>query len=177
MYYMMMTVNRSRGQQGQFIHKSDSDRQVRSLRATDWVWQAFGQYADEQGMTRADLLEQLVQQWQQNHAKPQSVLEPVDPAKTPQAIKSVSVKPPAKQVRYYLQLSYTKGKRREQWYWNGSELIPKTHLPPKQQAKIYHSRATALSAAKKLQRHVDQFAYKVKQPAELLSLKPVRVTW
>lgn len=54
--------------------------------------------------------------------------------------------------------------------------IPKGFRHPKHQAKVYGSKASALSAAKKLQKHVDQFADRVKQPAELLSLKPVRVT-
>jgi hypothetical protein len=138
------------------------------------VWQ----YAEEQGMTRADLLVQLVQQWEQQHPQPQPVdaelVEPVVPASLASTEKPVAA---TSKARYYLQLAYTTRKRKEQWYWNGSELLPKGYLHPSQQAKVYDSRASALSAAKKLQKHVDQFAARVKQPAALLSLKPVRVTW
>lgn len=129
-------------------------------------------------MTRADLLEQLGQQWEQKHSHPQSVdselVELVVPARLSRTEKPVSA---TSKSRYYLQLTYTTRKRKEQWYWNGSELLPKGYLHPSQQAKVYDSRASALSAAKKLQRHVDQFAERMKQPAALLSLKPVRVTW
>lgn len=175
-------MSRARGQQGRFSHKSEGDRQVRSLRVTDLVWQAFGKYAEEQGMTRADLLEQLVQQWEQQHSHPQAVdaelVEPVVPARLASTEKPVAA---TSKARYYLQLAYTsytnKGARRSQWYWDGSELIPKGVPHPSQRAKVYSSKAGALSAAKRLQPHVDQFAARVKQPAALLSLKPVRVTW
>ena len=50
----------NRGEKGQFILKSDTERAVRSLRATDWVWDEFGFLADSRGITRADLLEQWV---------------------------------------------------------------------------------------------------------------------
>lgn len=45
---------------GQFALKSDAARSVRSIRATDWVWDEFGFLADGQKITRADLLEQWV---------------------------------------------------------------------------------------------------------------------
>jgi hypothetical protein len=78
---------------------------------------------------------------------------------------------------YYLQLSYARGARREQWYWDGAELIPKPARHPSHCAKVYTSKTGAVIAAKRLQIHVERFADRVKQPAELLSLKPVRVTW
>lgn len=43
---------------GKFAPKSDAERKVRSIRATDWVWDEFGFLADSQKITRADLLEQ-----------------------------------------------------------------------------------------------------------------------
>ena len=49
-----------RNKKGQFGRKSDSDRQVRSIRVTDEVWQNFGNMASERGITRADLLEKIV---------------------------------------------------------------------------------------------------------------------
>jgi hypothetical protein len=49
-----------RTETGQFALKSDAVRSVRSIRATDWVWDEFGFLADGQKLTRADLLEQWV---------------------------------------------------------------------------------------------------------------------
>jgi hypothetical protein len=60
--------------------------------------------------------------------------------------------------RYYLQLSYTTRHRREQWYWDGKELIPKPARHPSQYAKVYDSKAGAAIAAKRLQPHVERFA-------------------
>lgn len=40
--------------------KSETERLVRSVRATEWVWNEFGFLADSRGITRADLLEQWV---------------------------------------------------------------------------------------------------------------------
>ena len=42
---------------GQFVPKSDAERQVRSIRATERTWNDFGFLADERRITRADLLE------------------------------------------------------------------------------------------------------------------------
>lgn len=49
-----------RNQQGQFINKSDSERRVRSIRVTDEVWEKFGEMAIQRGITRADLLEEII---------------------------------------------------------------------------------------------------------------------
>ena len=46
-----------RTEQGKFAAKSDSERKVRSIRATDRVWDDFGFEADKRRITRADLLE------------------------------------------------------------------------------------------------------------------------
>lgn len=46
-----------RTEQGKFAPKSDSERKVRSIRATDKVWDDFGFEADKRRITRADLLE------------------------------------------------------------------------------------------------------------------------
>lgn len=45
---------------GKFILKSETERHVRSIRATDRVWDDFGFLADSRRITRADLLEQWV---------------------------------------------------------------------------------------------------------------------
>ena len=56
----MVIVMRDRNYRGQYLHKSDSGRQVRSIRVTDQIWQEFGEMADRQNITRADLLEEIV---------------------------------------------------------------------------------------------------------------------
>ena len=50
----------SRDKKGQFGNKSDSNRKVRSIRATDEVWEKLGAIATDRGITRADLIEELV---------------------------------------------------------------------------------------------------------------------
>jgi len=47
-------------ERGKFTNKSDSDRQVRSIRATEEVWNKFGELAEEENLTRADFLERFV---------------------------------------------------------------------------------------------------------------------
>ncbi len=49
-----------RDDSGKFTLKSDSERKVRSIRATDRTWDDFGFEADKRRITRADLLEQWV---------------------------------------------------------------------------------------------------------------------
>jgi len=46
--------------QGKFILKNDDYREVRTLRLTDATWKALGITAECLGITRADLLEQVV---------------------------------------------------------------------------------------------------------------------
>lgn len=50
----------NRTDRGTFTLKGDSERQVRSIRATDRTWDDFGFEADKRRITRADLLEQWV---------------------------------------------------------------------------------------------------------------------
>jgi hypothetical protein len=50
-----------RSEKGKFAAKSEDGRSVRSVRATDATWMQFGDMAEDQGMTRADLLERWVQ--------------------------------------------------------------------------------------------------------------------
>ena len=58
-YYSVKMVQQ-RNQRGQFTNKSNSERRVRSIRVTDEVWDKFGEMAIQQGITRADLLEEIV---------------------------------------------------------------------------------------------------------------------
>lgn len=55
-------VKRKRDIQGKFTLKDDDYRQVRSLRLTDATWKAWGIAAESLGLSRADLLENLVKQ-------------------------------------------------------------------------------------------------------------------
>ena len=50
----------NRDNKGQFTNKSDTQRKVRSIRTTDQTWEIFGDIAQQQGITRADLLEQMM---------------------------------------------------------------------------------------------------------------------
>jgi hypothetical protein len=49
-----------RNKKGKFVLKSETERHVRSIRTTDWVWDEFGFLADSRRITRADLLEEWV---------------------------------------------------------------------------------------------------------------------
>lgn len=51
-----------RSEAGRFISKSNEFREVRSLRLTETTWQKLGAVAESQGITRADLIEQIVEQ-------------------------------------------------------------------------------------------------------------------
>ena len=66
MYYLGKDMKRKRDIQGKFSLKNDDYRQVRSLRLTDRTWQALGIASECRGWTRADLLENLVEQNQGN---------------------------------------------------------------------------------------------------------------
>ncbi len=57
-----LTVKRKRDIQGKFALKNHDYRQVHSLRLTDKTWEELGVAAESLGITRADLLENLVQQ-------------------------------------------------------------------------------------------------------------------
>jgi predicted DNA-binding ribbon-helix-helix protein len=46
---------------GQFAAKSDTSREVRSIRLTEATWQQLGEVAEAQSLTRADLIEQLTE--------------------------------------------------------------------------------------------------------------------
>lgn len=55
-------MQRKRDIQGKFTLKNDDYRRVRSLRLTDSTWKELGIASECLGITRADLLEDLVQQ-------------------------------------------------------------------------------------------------------------------
>ena len=56
----MVTSVMKRDVQGKFALKNDDYRSVRSLRLTNSTWSALGVIAKSLGLTRADLLEQMV---------------------------------------------------------------------------------------------------------------------
>lgn len=49
-----------RKESGRFTFKSDTHRTVRSIRATDNTWEVLGSVSANRGITRADLLEYIV---------------------------------------------------------------------------------------------------------------------
>lgn len=49
----------NRGKSGKFDFKGGDLRRVRSLRATDAVWEKLGEIADQRGITRADVIEKM----------------------------------------------------------------------------------------------------------------------
>lgn len=53
--------DRQRNQGGKFVQKSDEMRKVRSVRLTDTAWNELGRIADERDITRADLIEELIE--------------------------------------------------------------------------------------------------------------------
>ena len=59
-------MKRKRDIQGKFTLKNNDYRRVRSLRLTDRTWKALGIASECLGLTRADLLENLVRQHQGN---------------------------------------------------------------------------------------------------------------
>lgn len=54
-------AKQERGKHGKFASKSAELRQVRSLRLTDTAWEKLGTAAAQQSITRADLIEQIVE--------------------------------------------------------------------------------------------------------------------
>ena len=62
MTWVAMKVKRKRDIQGKFALKGNDYRKVRSLRLTDATWKTWGIEAERLGLSRADLLEKLVQQ-------------------------------------------------------------------------------------------------------------------
>lgn len=54
-------AERCRNGSGKFVQKSEEARKVRSIRLTDGAWDELGRIADEQNITRADLIEQLIE--------------------------------------------------------------------------------------------------------------------
>ena len=61
MQYMDVGMKRKRDIQGKFTLKNQDYRQVRSIRLTDSTWKELGIASECLGITRADLLENLVQ--------------------------------------------------------------------------------------------------------------------
>lgn len=54
-------AKQGRGEAGKFAAKSEELREVRSLRLTDTTWERLGDAAKSRCITRADLVEQLVE--------------------------------------------------------------------------------------------------------------------
>jgi predicted DNA-binding ribbon-helix-helix protein len=55
-------AKQGRSQGGKFAPKSEEPRSVRTMRLTDAAWEKLGEIADSRGITRADLIEEWVEQ-------------------------------------------------------------------------------------------------------------------
>jgi predicted transcriptional regulator len=55
-------TEQGRTEGGKFAPKSSEYRHVRSIRLTDKTWETLGAIAEQRGITRADLLEELVEE-------------------------------------------------------------------------------------------------------------------
>ncbi len=73
-------MKRKRDIQGKFTLKNHDYRQVRSLRLTEKTWEKLGIASECRGITRADLLENLVQQNQEIFSDSMAI-EPLNPKK------------------------------------------------------------------------------------------------
>ncbi len=73
-------MKRKRDIQGKFTLKNHDYRQVRSLRLTEKTWEKLGMASECRGITRADLLENLVQQNQEIFSD-SGAIEPPNPQK------------------------------------------------------------------------------------------------
>ena len=54
-------MTQDRTEQGKFAPKSEEPRHVRSIRLTDKTWEKIGFAAEKRRITRADLIEQMVE--------------------------------------------------------------------------------------------------------------------
>jgi hypothetical protein len=52
-------MDQSRDKKGHFANKGEEKREVRSVRLTDSTWKKLGELANERGITRADLIEEM----------------------------------------------------------------------------------------------------------------------
>jgi predicted DNA-binding ribbon-helix-helix protein len=74
-------MEQGRNEVGQFSAKGEERREVRSIRLTDSTWEKLGNIADERGITRADLIEDMMSadgfsnQRQINHSEIINILE------------------------------------------------------------------------------------------------------
>lgn len=57
-----MMAEQGRTEGGKFASKSDEPRHVRSIRLTNSTWEVLGAIATQRRITRADLLEQLIEE-------------------------------------------------------------------------------------------------------------------
>lgn len=80
-----------RDDSGKFAPKSETVRSVRSIRATDRIWDDFGFLADTQRISRADLLEKWVDDAQEPGAVlPKSDSEGITPLELAIAVETLN---------------------------------------------------------------------------------------
>ena len=73
-----MMPDQDKDDKGRFTNKSNSERKIRSIRATDETWNLLGDKAEKNDMTRADFLEALVTgkvEWEESEKEVESDLD------------------------------------------------------------------------------------------------------
>lgn len=75
----------NRNEKGRYHLKGESNRLVRSIRATDSYWERMGEIAEENDITRADLLERMIDEIK---SEPLPILEAIE-NKTEEKIKEI----------------------------------------------------------------------------------------
>lgn len=64
-----------RSEGGLFGMKGDQPRRVRSLRLTDSAWESLGELADQRGITRSDLIEEIASRLNNHESEVIQILE------------------------------------------------------------------------------------------------------
>lgn len=74
--------------QGKFALKNDDYRSVRSLRLTGSTWEALSTAAESLGITKADLLEEIVRNPDYSFPRNTRLLEHISPSNTQEEVNS-----------------------------------------------------------------------------------------
>lgn len=75
----------NRNDKGRYNRKGDSNRSVRSIRVTDSYWERMGEIAEENDITRGDLLEKLIEEIK---SEPLPIIEAIE-NRTEEIIKEI----------------------------------------------------------------------------------------
>ena len=94
---------RIRDKSGKFLNKSNNFRKTRSIRATDEIWNKFGDIANQEGITRADLLERIINKNYSSFRKDEKLFLLEEALKLTSKLRSDSGKLIRKKILEYLE--------------------------------------------------------------------------